>query len=77
MNFKIGDTIYWIKYLEHKPVVQTLQVECIKETRKGYKLGDGRPGTVWVAAELAYLALEDAVEAAKMRHDNLAVIINE
>ena len=63
--------IYWIKYLDGKPVIMSFTVGCAKLMRDGYKYGSAVGNCMWVKEELCASSPAEAVDAAKKTLEEL------
>ncbi len=61
-KYQIGHTLYWVKYSNSIPSLQSFVVGCIKQDKSGYKYTSGNVGFMAINEWDVFLTAEEAVE---------------
>jgi len=61
-KYQIGQILYWIKYANSIPNLQSFVVGCIKQDKSGYKYTSGKVGFMAINEWDLFLTAEEAIK---------------
>jgi hypothetical protein len=61
-KYKIGQTVYWFKYVGHQPDLMCFEIGSIKQTKDGYKYSSGEAAAQYIQESYLFDSIAGAVD---------------
>lgn len=61
-KFYLGQTLFWIKYINDYPELRSFEVGSIRFNKKGWQYATDTAGTSYISEYLCFVTVDEAIE---------------